>query len=204
MLRWDPEHPRALKTQVGALATGKHSQALFELGNRLANDHPDWPLSWYTVGCYYLTVGETGEAKYNFRYVRPRHADKLKRPTGVCVGRWGGEEGVDPVQGSESHDCEYDSADSVAESVSVLCLFSFALGNFVNRVSSKAGNMEPNFALAWVGVGHAALEEVRGAMQHGGESDGLTPFLVMWHGRVELCVLQTKKGAGRGLGFIRS
>uniref|UniRef100_A0A915APB9 Cell division cycle protein 16 n=1 Tax=Parascaris univalens TaxID=6257 RepID=A0A915APB9_PARUN len=48
---------------VATLVQLRKSDELFMLAHRLVDNQPDDEISWYTVGCYYYTIGQLGTAK---------------------------------------------------------------------------------------------------------------------------------------------
>lgn len=52
-----------LLVHVAALVQLQKSDELFMLGHRLVDSQPDSELSWYTVGCYYYSIGHLSAAK---------------------------------------------------------------------------------------------------------------------------------------------
>lgn len=62
-LQSDPFHPDILLLHIACCVEKKMSGELFSLGHKLVGNSPSSPLSWFAVGCYYITVNNHQNAR---------------------------------------------------------------------------------------------------------------------------------------------
>ncbi|KAJ3015930.1 UNVERIFIED_CONTAM: anaphase promoting complex subunit cdc16 [Siphonaria sp. JEL0065] len=66
ILKTDPTNTQCLQTHISLLVKLKSTNALYLLGHDLVHTNPASPVSWYAVGCYYLLIQKTPEARNAF------------------------------------------------------------------------------------------------------------------------------------------
>ena len=66
LLERDPYHSHTLLLHVACCVQMNKFETLFSLGHMLVNSAPDSALSWYVVGCYYLTISKHQNARKYF------------------------------------------------------------------------------------------------------------------------------------------
>lgn len=59
-----------LLIHIAALVQLRKFEDLFILAHQLVDSQPDNEVSWYTVGCYYYSIGQLGAAKNFFSKFR--------------------------------------------------------------------------------------------------------------------------------------
>ncbi len=59
----DPYQARAVTLHTACCAQKNKYEELFSLGHRLVDSTPNSALSWYVVGCYYITIGKHQSAR---------------------------------------------------------------------------------------------------------------------------------------------
>lgn len=63
----DPYHEGALTVHIACLHLLQKTSDLFLTSHRMVDAHPGSALSWFAIGCYYLTTKEFGMAREHFR-----------------------------------------------------------------------------------------------------------------------------------------
>ena len=58
LMERDPYHSAAILLHVACCVEKKKTEELFSLGHALVNSAPNSALSWYVVGCYYLSINK--------------------------------------------------------------------------------------------------------------------------------------------------
>ena len=63
ILNDDPYHTSAIVLHTACCTQKNKFEELFSLGHRLVDSAPNSALSWYVVGCYYVTIGKHQSAR---------------------------------------------------------------------------------------------------------------------------------------------
>ncbi|KAJ3022053.1 UNVERIFIED_CONTAM: anaphase promoting complex subunit cdc16 [Siphonaria sp. JEL0065] len=66
ILKTDPTNTQCLQTHISLLVKLKSTNALYLLSHDLVHANPASPVSWYAVGCYYILIQKTPEARSAF------------------------------------------------------------------------------------------------------------------------------------------
>lgn len=81
----DPYHTACLPVHISCLVELKKSNDLFLLAHRLIDIYPESAVSWFAVGCYYLTIG--CKSDYARRFLgKATSLDKLFGPAWLAYG----------------------------------------------------------------------------------------------------------------------
>ncbi|XP_078037800.1 cell division cycle protein 16 isoform X2 [Augochlora pura] len=84
ILKKDPYHNSCLPVHIACLVELKKTNALFYLAHKLVDLYPDMALAWFSVGCYYYSIGKSDPAR---RYLAKATAlDRLFGPAWLAYG----------------------------------------------------------------------------------------------------------------------